>query len=242
MKISKGFPFGIELDGSFGHLANTGIVAGGGDLRIALFEGFGTGIPRYFPDVGVAGGVRTMAGSSELRITVVGVDTQLSKPIPIAGSVVLEPHIGYQWLYIFGDAGLVDLPPNTDALGQCGYQGDNSPSTPDPRKPGLYDGQPVCTGSSADFNNAVVFDRVSLHRHRFHFGTSIRWQMVHFGIHVLTDLVAPPDANSEMEEIVDPDDPTRKMTINKLDDDPRTPGDDAVKRQWTIGLELGAAF
>jgi len=244
IKMTKGFPFGLELSGIFGHLANTSMISGGADVRLALFEGFRADIPGYFPDLGAGGGVRTMTGTSEMRITVASVDAQLSKPIPIAGTVVIEPHVGYQWLHIWGDSGLVDLTPNTDAVGLCGYQGDNTPATPDAGEE-FYDGQPTCTGSSADFNNTVVFDAIEINRHRIHFGSSVRYQMVHLGLHVLTDVVPVVDANNDVESTIpDPSDPTggRTLTVNPFSNDERTEGNDEVGTQWTIAVEVGAVF
>lgn len=244
LKLAKGFPFGVELGASFGYMVNTTMVAGGGDVRIALFEGFRENIPGYFPDVAVGGGVRTMAGTSEIKLTIASFDTQLSKPIPIAGTVSLHPHVGYQWLRIFGDSGLVDLTPNTNPLSLCGYAGDNNPATPQAGEP--FDGQPVCNGgSSADFNNTVVFNRVRLTRHRINFGTQLRYQMLHFGVHVITDLMSAADANPDEVIVQDVrEDPNKATTIavNNFGDDPRTPENDEVSKQWTVAIELGALF
>ena len=244
LKLAKGFPFGVELGASFGYLVNTNIVSGGGDIRLALFEGFREYVPGYLPDVGVAGGVRTITGSPQLKLTIASFAAQLSKPIPIAGTVVLQPHVGYQWIRIFGDSGLIDLTPNTDAVSHCGYQGDNSPVTTGASAP--YDGQPVCTGTSADFNNNVVFDNVRLTRHRINFGAQFRFQMVQLGVHVITDLMSPSEANKDLVDVADPDDPRGatklKEQVNPFDDDPRTDGDDTVNKQWTVAVELGAAF
>ncbi|MBI4702035.1 MAG: hypothetical protein HY744_12930 [Deltaproteobacteria bacterium] len=245
LKLAKGFPFGLELGGAFGYLVNTGIVAGGADLRLALFEGFRASIPGYFPDWAVGGGVRTITGSPELKLTIASADSQLSKPIPLGGTLVLTPHVGYQWIHIFGDSGLVDLTPNTDALSHCGYKGDNTPvqSEPDKSKGG-FDGQPLCAGSSGDFNNTVVFEAARIHRHRINFGAELRFQALHVGVHAVTDVIAPKDANAKTESEYDPSDPTGVKTIqlNKLADDPRTEGNDEVKRQWTVAVELGAVF
>ena len=250
--LAKGFPFGLELGAGFGFLANTEIISGGGDVRIALFEGFREHVPGFIPDIGVGGGVRTITGTSELKLTVASFDTQLSKPIPIAGTVTLHPHIGYQILWIFGDSGLIDLTPNTDPVSHCGYSGDNNPATPDPSK-GVYDGQPVCSGSSADFNNNVVFEKAHfIWRHRINFGMQLRYQMLMFGLHFLTDLMSPYEANKNGHESltqdngVDPNDPsgeTRVPSFHKLGDDPRTPNvDETVGSQWTFAWELGAVF
>jgi len=244
LQLSKGFPFGIELGASFGYMVNSNIIAGGGDVRVALFEGFREYVPGFLPDVGVAGGVRTITGTPQLKLTIASFDAQLSKPIPIAGTVVLQPHVGYQWIRIFGDSGLIDLTPNTDAVSHCGYQGDNTPVTTGASAP--YDGQPVCTGTSADFNNNVVFNNVRLTRHRINFGASLRFQMVQFGVHVITDLMSPASANKDTIEATDPDDPRGntklKEPLNRFADDPRTPGNDEVTKQWTVAVELGAVF
>lgn len=245
LKFTKGFPFGFEVSTLFGWLSNTNIASIGADIRLALFEGFRSGIPGYFPDLGAGGSVRTVTGTSQLKLTVASVDAQLSKPIPIAGTVIIQPHIGYQWYHVWGDSEHVDLTPNTDALEQCGYVGPNSPATPDPSKDG-WDGSPYCTDgqSSADFNNLVVFDPVRLQRHRIHFGTQVRFQMVYFGLHFLTDLVSVAEANTDTIEAYDPSDPTGngRMNINPFEDDPRTEGDDTVANQWTLAFELGAQF
>lgn len=235
LKIRKGFPFGLELQGVVGYLANTNIVSGGADVRLSLLEGFRTGIPGIFPDVAVGGAVRTITGTEQFQLTVAGFDTQISKQLPIAGTVTLTPYVGYQFIRIFGDSGLIDLTPNTDAVNYCGYQGPNSPATKDPKKD-FYDGQPVCSyGTSADFNNTIVFDPVRLSRHRINFGMQLRWQMVKFGMHFLTDVVSPEAANKGADyetATADPDDDPNARE-NKFKD---------VGRQWTLAFDLGAVF
>lgn len=243
LNLAKGFPFGLELGAGFGYLANTEIISGGGDVRLALFEGFRGKIPRFIPDVGVGGGVRTITGTSELKLTVASFDAQISKPIPILGTVTLHPHVGYQWIRIFGDSGTVDLTPNNDSVTKCGYSGENTPATPDPNKDG-FDGQPNCLNSSADFNNNIVFNPIRLTRHRINFGTQLRYQFLQFGIHLVTDVIDPVDANNDQSSAIDPEDPSgqTRFELNRLADDPRTEGDDAVTRQWTVAVEIGAAF
>jgi hypothetical protein len=231
LKMRKGFPLGFELTGNIGYVANTNIVSVGADVRWSLFEGFRTGIPAIFPELAGGGSVRTITGTEEFQLTVVGVDGQLSKPIPIAGTVILTPYVGYQWIRIFGDSGLIDLTPNTDAVNLCGYSGSNNPASKDPSKQ-KQDGQPICnTGTSADFNNTVVFDPVRLSRHRLNFGLQFRFQMIKVGVHFITDLMPPKDANKDaMAEIT-----TNGTTVreNQFED---------VKQQWTMAVDLGAVF
>jgi hypothetical protein len=203
--------------------------------------------------------VRTITGTSEFKLTVASFDATMSKPIPIAGTVSLHPHFGYQLLWIFGDSGLIDLTPNTDSVTHCGYRGDNNPATPDTGKNG-FDGQPNCSGSSADFNNNVVFNKAHfITRHRLNFGLGLRYQMVYFGLSFLTDVVSPfkandttdPDDTLYEESAVNPTDPSGRTTlpIHRLGADPRPQtascpscGDDEVGSQWTFAWDLGAVF
>ena len=107
----------------------------------------------------------------------------------------------------------------------------------------------MCSGSSADFNNNVVFNKFRLTRHRINWGMQLRYQMVQLGVHVITDVVDPVKANpgdseTMTVEAVDPNDASglTRFDLHKMEDDPRTEGDDSVKRQWTIAIEPGAQF
>jgi hypothetical protein len=240
MKISKGFPFGIQLTGAFGWLANTTMFTIGADVRMSILEGFRTGIPAIFPEISVGGSVRTVAGTPEMQLTVAGFDAQLSKPIPIGGSLIITPYGGYQWIRIFGDSGLVDFTPNTDPVSACGFSGTNTPASPDPRTP-YRDGTPVCSskGSGDDFNNTGVFNPVRLTRHRLDFGLQFRVQMVKLGVHFVTDLTSPEAANQGADHQVDP------VTKEKLSSNSTAAGESEFKdvaKQWTLGIDLGTVF
>lgn len=245
-KIRKSFGFGLELTGVVGFMPKTSIVSGGADVRLSLLEGFRSGLPGILPDIAVGGGVRTITGSPEFQLTVAGLDAQISKPIPIADSSIITPWIGYQYLWIFGDGGLVDLTPATDPLGYCNYAGSNVPGNADPTKTknGVteYDGQPVCAGGSPiDFNNNVVFNKVRVERQRILFGLNYRYEMVMFGIEFITDIVNPGDAQSGDDTTTVPskDPTTGQYTYKKISDKEALSGED---RQWTLVLELGAMF
>jgi hypothetical protein len=221
LKLRKSFGFGLELTGQVGFMPKTEIISGGADVRLSLLEGFRQGLPGILPDVAVGGGVRTITGTPQFQLTVAGLDVQISKPLPIADSSIITPYIGYQYLWIFGDSGLIDLTPATDAVGYCNYAGPNLPGNTDPNKT-VNDGQPVCNGGSpADFNNNQVFKKVRLERQRLIFGVNYRYEMVMAGLQFITDIVDPADAqNSD----------TDKADLK---------GED---RQWTIAIELGAMF
>ena len=205
LKFRKGFGFGLELTGTVGFMPQTSIITGGADVRMSLLEGFRTGVAGFLPDFAVGGGVRTITGTSQFQLTTMGIDGQFSKPIPIADSSVIQPWIGYQYLFIWGDSGLIDLTPATDAIQACNYTGQNVPGNPDPSKtsvPGgddhVYDGSPVCQGGQPfDFNNNTVFDPVRLRRHRLMIGVNYRYEMVMVGGQFITDLTSPSSAQVE---------------------------------------------
>jgi hypothetical protein len=220
-KIRKGFGFGLELTGSVGFMPDTSIVSGGADVRLSLLEGFRRGVPGILPDIAVGGGVRTITGSADFQITVAALDAQVSKPIPIQDSSILTPWVGFQYMWMFGDSGLIDLTPATDAIAYCNYTGNNVPGNADPDKT-VYDGQPVCNGGSpVDFNNNAVFDRVRFERQRALVGLNYRYEMVMVGGQFIIDLVEPEDAQ------------------NSNSDAALLAGED---RQWSVVLELGTAF
>jgi hypothetical protein len=231
--LRKGLPFGFELGTNIGYMVHTNIISGGADVRWSLLEGFRTGILGVLPDLAIGAGVRTITGTAEFQLTVASGDALVSKPIPIADSSVFTPYIGYQFIRIFGDSGLVDPTPATDALGYCNYRGQNvpggwvdpaDPPTP-PGKP--FNGQPVCgngkdssTGSAADLNNTKIFQKTRITRHRIVAGISYRYEMVVIGGQFITDVVDPGSANTNEEE--------KALS--------------GMPRQSTIAVQVGAAF
>ena len=236
LKFTKGFPFGFELSGAFGYLAQTSIYTIGADVRWSLFEGFRTGVPAYFPELAVGGAVRTITGTDQFQLTVASADGELSKPIPIAGTVVLTPWIGYQYLRIFGDSNLIDLTPNTDATNYCGFQGTKPPYTTMPGGPAAgqaNDGQPICKGgTSADFNNTVVFASARLNRHRMFGGLQLRVQMIKISGQFMYDLIDPGQATTSSQ--ID----SGTLQNSYAGQNPYL----GVKRQMTLAFNVGAVF
>jgi hypothetical protein len=219
LNVRKGFPFGFELGANVGFMSHTSIIAGGVDIRWALLEGFRTGLLGILPDISIGAGVRTITNSPQFQLTVASGDAIVSKPIPIADSSVLTPYIGYQFIRIFGDSGLIDSTPNTDPLGYCNYQGQNVPGTETATPP--HTGQPICTGGSPDdLNNTKTFDRTRITRHRLVAGLSYRYEMVVLAGQFITDVVDASDANTDAEAAALKD----------------------VPRQSIIALQIGTAF
>ena len=198
LRIRKGFGFGLETGLSFGYLTSTSIISGGLDLRWSLLEGFRKGPLGALPDIAVAGGVRTITGSSAMQLTTVAPSAVMSKPITIAQSGVLTPWAGYQYLWLFGDSGIIDLTPATDALEECGFAGPNQPGFSNGSG---QDGTPLCTaGESEDFNNNAVFAPARLERQRLFIGVNYRYEMLTFGGQLMLELVDPAQSQDNAED------------------------------------------
>lgn len=212
-KVRKSFGFGLELTGVAGFMPSTSFISTGADIRMSLLEGFRSGIGGAVPDFAIGGAVRTTMGTPQFQLTVVSIDAQMSKPLPIAESSVITPWIGYQYAWTFGDSGVIDFTPQTDPIDFCDYTGDNIPGTPWPSssppmpvdKDGnrIYNGQPVCktgpsgvAGTSADFNNNQVFDNARVKRQRGLVGLSFRHEVVNVGFQFIFDLFSPGETQS----------------------------------------------
>jgi hypothetical protein len=225
-----------------GFMAETSLLSGGADIRLSLLEGFRTGVPGYLPDLAVGGGVRTLTGTPQFQLTVAGLDAQLSKPIPVADSSIIVPYAGFQYVWIWGDSGLVDLTPGTDPVAYCNYTGPNYPDNPDPDKEG-YTGQPVCNGgSSQDFNNNRVFDEARLERHRLILGMNYRYEMVILGVQFITDITDPGDAQIGTNKTQVATDWTSDGTITDTEEISDKDLLANEPRQWTLVIQLGTMF
>jgi hypothetical protein len=214
----KGLPYGFELQGSVGYLANTSLATLGGGIRWSLYEGFRGGAPGFIPDISVGGYVNTLAGSSKVKITVPSFEVQISKPFTIANIFTISPIAGFQYLWIDGDSGVIDTTPAIDGLGsgaagsstntgcnarpptkseqQAGDTGEYHCQTPT----GASGGKPTYTDAGAgstnnlgklDLNNNVVFQNVRFTRQRVMFGLSMKYEVIAVGLYFLADVNKP---------------------------------------------------
>lgn len=204
LRLRKGFGFGVEIGTTFGLLGDTSLISGGADVRLAVLEGFREGALGYVPDIAATGSVRTITGTSQVQLTVASVEGTLSKPFSIAKTGELTPWLGYQYLWAFGNSGVIDLTPLTNAQDYCGYIGPNIPGTDNPSGNGDRDGSPVCVGGSSDeFNNNRVFNSVVIQRHRLNLGVSYQYEILVVGAQFGLDLGSPngdPDLKNEMKQ------------------------------------------
>lgn len=222
LRVHKGFGGGFELGGQFGFMPQTSFFSGGVDARWAVLEGFRTGVMGYVPDVSLGGGVRTTTGSPQLQITVVSVDARLSKPIAVADHSVVTPWLGFQYLWLFGQSGVVDMTPATNAAQYCNQRGVNQPADPSAPADTPRDGRPVCDGGSpADFANNVTFDTVSLRRPRLLVGASYQHEIFIASGQFVFDVVSPKDAQSDSAD---------RAAL------------DGEARQWGFAVDAGVRF
>ena len=216
LDVRKGLPFGLEIAGVVGFLANTSLWVGGADLDWALLEGYRTGVLGYLPDVAIGAGVRTLVGSSKFFLTTVGMDAQISKPFALADSAVVTPYVGGQRLIIFADSAVADLTPDVDPLRQCGYQGRDPQSGVPVCSNKLITGPNATINDNGDFNNNVTFQRARVHRWRAIAGLIYRYEILSLGGQFAMDLEDPSSENANLGI--------------------------SGARQWTMSLEAGVLF
>ena len=215
----KGLPYGFEIEGSAGYVANTELAVLGGGIRLSPFEGFRKGALGVLPDLSVGGYVNTLTGTNKVKMTVPALDVQLSKPFAIANQVVIQPYLGWQIVWIDVDSGVVDATPQTDAFAGCQAQ----PPPANPAPPG-YTGDLTCknpsdpaqTQAKLDLNNNMVFRNVRYKRQRALVGIDIRWEIAHLLLHGMMDIT-----------------------------DPESGGDERIKgleKQWTFGFMAGVQW
>lgn len=97
--IRKGLPWSFELGGTISYLAQSELVALGGEVKWSLFEGYRSSWRGFLPDIAVRGSVVRVLGESDVDMTIVGVDGSLSYAFAIGGMITLTPYAGFQYLW-----------------------------------------------------------------------------------------------------------------------------------------------
>ena len=85
-------------------------------------------------------------------------------------------------------------------------------------------------GSSADFANSVAFGDAEVLRHRVLLGLSYRRELLRLGAELITDLVHPDDAQSDAGV-------AKALRCDSSGAECRS-----SPRQWTLAIQVGAAF
>lgn len=222
----KGLPYGFELQGSVGYMANTELVALGGGIRLSPFEGF-----RSLFDLSAGGYVHTLTGSSKVKVTVPSFDIQISRAFVVANQVVITPMAGWQMVWINADSSVIDTTSAVEGLKDCNAR----PATPAERAAGdtgefhcqekLPDGTLKDATSGAaklDLNNNVVFKNMRAYRRqRLLLGVSIRYEIAHLMLTAAPDLIDPADGAAD-------DDGKKRL--------------EGLPKQWTFGAQIGLSW
>ncbi len=224
--VAAGFGYGLEVSGSAGWVVDTSSLVWGLDVREAFLEALQSAISPQLPDASIGLGLRQATGLAEFSVSTLSLDFRLAWPLAPRGPHRFDPWVGYQWLTAIGSSSVVDLTPAVDALAACELQGADVPAGEGAEAP--YSGEPTCAGSPADLQNDQRFPRARIRRHRLAFGLAYRLGALTSGVQVDTDLIRPGDVQSSGE--------LRRAL--------RCDGEacDALGRQWSVSLQLGAAF
>ena len=84
-----------------------------GYAKMALQEGFHDW---WLPSFAVRGSASQLLGTSEVDLTVYGVDVLASKAFSVGGTARLEPFVGWSMLFIRARSGVIDATPACDPL------------------------------------------------------------------------------------------------------------------------------
>lgn len=107
----KGFvlpvPLTSELELGANWLVDSGLATLGGNVRVALNEGF-----QWLPDIAVMAGIQNLLGGDELQMVTLTAGGSVSKGFAIAGSANLCPFLSYQSLFTHASTKVFDPDPS----------------------------------------------------------------------------------------------------------------------------------
>jgi hypothetical protein len=86
-----------------------------GYAKIALQEGFHDWV---LPSFAVRGSASQLLGTSQVDMTIFGIDVLASKAFSIGGTARIEPFVGWNVLFIDARSGVIDATPTCDAYAQ----------------------------------------------------------------------------------------------------------------------------
>jgi hypothetical protein len=207
LEVHKGLPFGLEVGGSFGHGLDTSLWAFSSELRVALFEGFRSGLGAL-PDVAVRGAYQWMIGSGEMALQTIAFDVTLSKPYVVAGRHQLTPLIAMQALFTNAKTQPIDLTPDVSAFDDC------APMLRAAETPAIEPGRACSsTDGARDLENTVRFANVHQTRIRLFLGLEERYGPFSGAITLGFDLAVPERTADTVGDGID-DPLARSVTLH----------------------------
>ena len=99
LHVRKGLPWSFELGAYLDYLAQSEVMGIGGEVKWSLFEGYIKGFRGALPNIAARGSVVRIVGTTDLDVTIVGVDGSMSRPFAIGGQITLTPYAGFQYLW-----------------------------------------------------------------------------------------------------------------------------------------------
>ena len=151
----------FELGAGATKLLQSNLFAVEAYAKFALHEGFHDW---PIPSLAVRGAVSRVLGESQIDLTMVQVDSSISKSFGIAGTVTIVPYAGAAWLYIIPRGQVLDLTPECDSYSGRGCPAGNT------------------TGAnSVDLNNNAVFPSTAnenISRWRFFGGFRLNYNVL----------------------------------------------------------------
>jgi hypothetical protein len=181
LDVRKGLPFGFELGSSLGYGVDTSLWLLSAELRVAVFEGFHTGLGAL-PDVALRGATQAMFGTSELSVRTHTLDLTISKPFVVAVRHRVTPLLALQALFVNAKSGRVDLTPGSSAWNAC--------APTDTRNSA---GELDCSGAggAAELANTRSFRSVNQTRVRLFVGAEERYGLLSVTATLGFDLAVP---------------------------------------------------
>lgn len=139
-----------------------------GYAKLALQEGFHDWV---LPSFAVRGSASQLLGTSQVNLTVFGVDVIASKAFSIGGTARIEPYVGWNALFIDARSGVIDTTPQCDAYAEHAAAAGS----------GLVGGCKVAAddGTWNDLNNNFTFKSQDIiTRYRYYGGFKLKLSVV----------------------------------------------------------------
>jgi hypothetical protein len=161
-----------------------------GYAKLALQEGFHDWV---LPSFAVRGSVSQLLGTSQVNMTVWGVDVLISKAFGIGGTARIEPYFGWNVLFINARSGVIDTTPGCDAYAQY-------VAAPGAAAPGTCD--PANNGKLVDVNNNFTFPSQDvITRYRWSVGAKLKLSVLFLTVE--GDLIQGGSSHDSNADVVD---------------------------------------
>jgi hypothetical protein len=181
LDVRKGLPFGFEVGSSVGFGLNTSLWVIAAELKLALFEGFRSGLGAL-PDVALRAVAQAVVGSPQLSLHTQAFDITLSKPFVLRQEHTLTPLLALQLLFVSAHSAAVDFTPRESAWAACDPV--TAPSGAEPSCETME--------GERELRSSGSFRDVSRTRVRMFLGAEERYRLLSIALTLGFDLITPP--------------------------------------------------